>query len=489
MTRTTCGIVLAALLAGMTALEARAEVALPPVFGTGMVLQRGGPIPVWGTAKPREEVRVAIAGQTQKTRADAKGHWKVTLEAMQAGGPHELVVQGTNTLRLTGVLIGEVWVCSGQSNMQWAVRQSADSAREIALATFPQLRLLSVPRATAEQPATTFKGAWTACTPKSVANFSAVAYYFGRNLHRTLEVPVGLIHTSYGGTPAEAWMDRKAFKKHKQLKPLIERWKKAVARSDVNPNVADMRIHAHRPANLWNAMIAPLVPYAMRGVIWYQGESNAGRAEQYRTLFPAMIGAWRAQWGQGDFPFYFVQLANWRPRLPEPGPSAWAELREAQSLTLKDVPNTGMAVTIDIGDAANIHPSNKQDVGQRLAAWALAKDYGQRVVFSGPAFKALKKGKAGSLVLTFEHAAGGLETNDDDPVHGFAVAGKDNVFHWAEARIDGETIVLTCPKVKKPSAVRYGWADNPECNLTNKAGFPASPFRTDDLPLTTAGKN
>lgn len=489
MIRSTSGLILATLLVAGLATEARADVILPPVFGPGMVLQRDGPVPVWGTASPREDVTVSVAGQSKKTRAGAKGQWRVTLDPMKAGGPHEFVVQGNNTLRLTGVLVGEVWVCSGQSNMQWSVKQSADGAREIALATFPQLRLLSVPRKTAEQPQTTFKGAWTACTPKSVASFSAVAYYFGRNLHRTLEVPVGLIHTSYGGTPAEAWMGRKAFKKHKSLKPLLERWKKAVARSDVNPKVADARIHPHRPANLWNAMVAPLVPYAMRGVIWYQGESNAGRAAQYRTLFPALIGAWRSQWGQGDFPFYFVQLANWRPRLPEPAPSAWAELREAQALTLESVPNTGMAVTIDIGDAANIHPSNKQDVGRRLAAWALAKDYGQRVVFSGPTFKSLKKGKSGSMIVTFAHTGGGLETNDDDPVHGFAVAGKDQVFHWAEARIEGEAIVLTCPKVKKPVAVRYGWADNPECNLMNKEGLPATPFRTDDWPLTTAGKN
>jgi len=234
MKRRCAGILVATLLALAGAAEARAEVALPPVFGTDMVLQRGRPLPVWGTAKPGEKITVSIAGQSKTGRTDAKGRWKVTLDPLKAGGPHEFVVSGTNTIRLTGVLVGEVWVCSGQSNMQWPVRQSADSAREIDAASFPQLRLLSVPRKTAEQPATRFKGAWTACTPKSVANFSAVAYYFGRRLHRTLEVPVGLIHTSYGGTPAEAWMDRKAFKKHKRLKPLIERWDKAVKRSDVN---------------------------------------------------------------------------------------------------------------------------------------------------------------------------------------------------------------------------------------------------------------
>jgi sialate O-acetylesterase len=227
----------------------------------------------------------------------------------------------------------------------------------------------------------------------------------------------------------------------------------------------------------------------MRGVIWYQGESNAGRAEQYRTLFPAMIGAWRAAWGQGDFPFYFVQLANFKPQKPEPGPSAWAELREAQSLTLARMPNTGMAVAIDIGEARNIHPKNKQDVGVRLAAWALAKNHGLKIPYSGPVLLKSTAGKDGAMVLTFAHAEGGLETDDDDPVRGFAIAGRDQVFHWATATVEGNTLTVRCPAVKKPVAVRYGWADNPGCNLTNAAGLPASPFRTDKWPLTTAGKH
>ncbi|MDF1700715.1 MAG: sialate O-acetylesterase [Planctomycetota bacterium] len=489
MTRTLT-IPLALLLALLaSSVNARADVSLPNVFGSDMVLQRGRPVPIWGRAKAAEKITVTFLGQTHTTRANGKGRWRVTLDPLEAGGPHEMVVQGKNELRLAGVLVGEVWVCSGQSNMQWSVKQSARAEAEIDAARFPKLRLLSVPRRSAIEPESDFKGAWAPCSPETVANFSAVAYYFGRRLHQELEVPVGLIHTSYGGTPAEAWMDAPALKRTKGLKPLRTRWDTAVKRAMKSQDPDRMVYHPHRPANLWNAMVAPLVPYAMRGVIWYQGESNAGRAEQYRTLFPAMIAAWRKAWGQGDFPFHFVQLANWRAAKPEPGPSAWAELREAQLLTLQSVPNTGMAVTIDIGEAGNIHPKNKQDVGARLAAWALSKEYGMPTPHSGPLFEAAQSGKDGTVTLRFRHAKGGLETDDDDPPRGFAIAGKDKVFHWATARIVGETIVVSCPAVKKPVAVRYAWSDNPGVNLTNAEGLPTVPFRTDDWPLTTAGKH
>ena len=327
------------------------------------------------------------------------------------------------------------------------------------------------------------------CSPKTVASFSAVAYHFGRRLHEELEVPVGLIHTSYGGTPAEAWMDVTTLKKTKALKPLRLRWERAVAAAEKQGRNGDRTVYSpHRPGNLWNAMVLPLVPYRIRGVIWYQGESNAGRAVQYRTLFPTMIGAWRKHWGQGDFPFYFVQLANWRALPEKPGPSTWAELREAQTLTLEKVANTGMALAIDIGEARDIHPKNKQDVGKRLAALALTRDYGKRVPVTGPRFKSWKPGKDGSAVLTLEHATG-LQTDDDDPPRAFAIAGRDKVFHWATARIEGETIVLSCPAVKKPVAIRYAWADNPGVNLVNGDYLPLAPFRTDDWPLTTEGRH
>ncbi len=479
---------LLALLVAAAA-EARADASLPSVFSDGMVLQRDRPVPVWGKAKPAEKITVTCAGQTQTARADSKGRWKVTLDALEAGGPHTLVVQAKNTITIKDVLVGEVWVCSGQSNMQWPVSRSANPTAEIDQARYPKLRLLQVPRGTEPELQDDFEGAWAPCTPKTVAAFSAVAYYFGRRLHEELEVPVGLIHTSYGGTPAEAWMDTKTLGRTKKLKPLRLRWERAVAAASKRGRAGDTTVYSpHRPGNLWNAMVAPLVPYGIRGVIWYQGESNAGRAAQYRTLFPTMIGAWRKHWGQGDFPFYFVQLANWRAQAEKPVPSAWAELREAQARTAVSVPNTGMALAIDIGEANDIHPKNKQDVGKRLAALALTRDYKQRVPLHGPVFAGWKPGKNGAAVVRFTHAAG-LQTDDDDPPRGFAIAGRDKVFHWATARIEGETVILSCPAVKKPVAIRYAWSDNPGVNLTNGAELPTAPFRTDDWPLSTEGKH
>ncbi len=468
-----------------TAAAAHADVTLPSVFSDHMVLQRGQAVPVWGRGKPGERVTVELAGQKKATRVKTRGTWRVVFDALEAGGPHRLVVQASNRLTFEDVLVGEVWVCSGQSNMAWSVKGSADATAEIAAAAYPKIRLLTVPRRPMLLPRRDFRGSWTVCSPTTVPGFSAVAYYFGRRLHKELGVPIGLINTSYGGTPAEAWTDDKALRKERKLAPLLERWAKALKRDRGGKRGA--ALSAHRPSNLWNGMVAPLLPYAIRGAIWYQGESNAGRATQYHTLFPAMIRAWRTQWGQGAFPFHFVQLANFRARKEAPGESAWAELREAQRLTLAEVPNTGMAVIIDIGEAKDIHPKNKQDVGARLAAWALHHDYEQRVVPSGPLFRSAKpSGKA--MVLSFDHAAG-LETTDDGPLRGFAVADRSKRWVWGQARIQGERIIVTHPTGRKVKYVRYGWADNPDVNLVNAAGLPASPFRTDDLPLTTEGKS
>ncbi len=469
------GAAAAVLFAGL----AHADVSLPSVFGDHIVLQRDRPVPVWGTAHPNEKVTVTIAGQTKMARTNTKGRWRVVLDPMKAGGPHELVVTGRNEIRLADCLVGDVWICSGQSNMAFAVRSGNDAQAEIAAAEHPRIRLLTVPRRPQETPQADFQGAWVTCSPKTVGTFSAVGYFFGRDLQRHLDVPIGLVNTSYGGTPAEAWTDAKALAHEKKLSPLVARWKTAVKRND------KMRLHPHRPASLWNGMVAPLVPVAMRGVIWYQGESNAGRAVQYETLFPTMISAWRKRWAQGDFPFLFVQLANFKARREAPGESAWAELREAQRLTLTKLPHTGMAVIIDIGDAGNIHPKNKQDVGKRLAALALAGTYRREVVPCGPLFqRAERSGKR--LVLHFEHAAG-LCTQDDEPLQGFAVAGRDRHWVWAKAHIDGETVIVEHPAGKRARYVRYGWADNPACNLANGAELPASPLRTDRLPLTTGG--
>jgi sialate O-acetylesterase len=355
--------------------------------------------------------------------------------------------------------------------MQWTVANSNNAEKEIAAADYPNIRLFAVPLVSVPEPKKDVAARWTPCTPETVAPFSAVAYYFGRKLHEELDVPVGLIRTCWGGSACEAWVEKAVLESDERYQAILDRVEKA------NPQ--------HKAYHLYNGMIAPLIPYGIRGAIWYQGESNAGRAYQYRTLFPTMIENWRANWGEGDFPFYFVQLANFRQRKDEPDESAWAELREAQSLTLS-LPNTGQAVTIDIGEADDIHPRNKQDVGRRLARWALAKDYGKDIVYSGPAYRSMKR-VGNKIVLQFDHVGGGLIAKGDT-LEGFAIAGEDRQFVWADATIEGDTVVVSSPSVEEPVAVRYGWADNPAANLYNQAGLPASPFRTDSWPGITASK-
>ncbi|MDA1195483.1 MAG: sialate O-acetylesterase [Planctomycetota bacterium] len=468
------------------AAPAWADVEFASVFGDGMVLQRERAVPIWGRAKPGTRVEVACAGQRKSGRADARGRWRVDLDAMPAGGPHTLQVDGDGSARCEGVLVGDVWICSGQSNMAWPTSASANAKEEMEAAGRWNLRLFTVEVNGADERADAVRGTWMPCSPKTVAAFSAVGYYFGRAVQSAVDVPIGLLCTAVGGTPAEAWMDRDVLAKTRGLKPLAERWDAAIGRYDKTDKKDAMRRSGQRPGTLWNGMVAPLLPFAIRGVIWYQGESNAGRAEQYHTLFPAMIRDWRAQWGQGDFPFVFVQLANFMARQDAPGDSAWAELREAQRLTLAAVPQTGMAVAIDVGDEKDIHPRNKQDVGARLAAWVLAHEYGREVVPSGPLWRTAKR-QGKSLVLQFDHAAG-LSPRADEPLVGFAVAGKDKRWVWARARIQGETVVLDHPDGDSAHFARYAWADNPACNLVNAAGLPAAPFRTDEFPLTTAGK-
>ncbi|MCX5759171.1 MAG: sialate O-acetylesterase [Candidatus Hydrogenedentes bacterium] len=492
-----------------------AAVSVPSVIGSHAVLQQGKPIPIWGKATPGEEIAVTFNGKTFKATTGADGKWLVKLPKAKAGGPYDLSIAGKdNTLKFDDVLVGEVWVASGQSNMQMAVNGTNNAKAEIASAKFPNIRLFSVKRTVATQPQDNCEAAWTACTPESVPDFSAVAFYFGREVHKALNVPVGLIHTSWGGTPAESWTSRAMLESAPELKDIVVKWDKTLAdypaaktaydaamvewQKTADKAKADGQPEPKKPgapagpdspwlaSGLYNAMIAPLVPYAIQGAIWYQGESNAGRAYQYRKLFPAMIEDWRKAWGEGPFQFYFVQLANFTKRLPDPGDSDWAELREAQTMTLK-LPNTGMALAIDIGDADDIHPRNKQDVGKRLALNALAKAYHKDVVFSGPMYKSMQV-KGNKALLSFDHADGGLVAKNGT-LKSFAVAGDDKKFVWADAAIEGKTVVVSSSKVPKPVAVRYGWAHNPECNFYNGAGLPASPFRTDDWPGITAGKN
>ena len=426
---------------------AGAEVKLPGVFGDHMVLQRDAAVPVWGWAAPGEKVTVTLGDQSRTAAADKDGKWSLRLDRLSAGGPYALKVCGSNTLELSDVLVGEVWLCSGQSNMAMTVGASNRFAEEQAAADLPKIRHFTVPRRSAETPETTCGGAWTVSSPETVGKFSATAYFFGRTLHKELGVPVGLVNSSVGGTPIESW----------------------TGPQDAGP--------------LYNGMIAPLAPYAIRGAIWYQGERNAkvGQPGAYAAQLAALIGGWRGVWGQGDFPFLYVQLPNYTAPQQKPVENAgWVQVREAMLKTLA-VPNTGMAVTVDLGEAGNIHPKNKQDVGKRLAQWALAKTYGRDLVYSGPLYRSMSK-EGDKILIRFDSVGGGLVAKGDK-LKGFAIAGADKEFAWADATIEGDAVVVRSPQVKDPAAVRYAWAPNPDSNLYNKAGLPASPFRTDDWDL------
>lgn len=489
--------------------SARAEVKLPAIFGEHMVLQRDQANPVWGWADPGEEVTVKIADQTKTAKAGDDGAWRVTLDPLPVGGPLELVVEGKNKVSFGDVLVGEVWICSGQSNMQWPVSAAVDGDLEALAANRPQIRLISVPQVGTQEPQRDFQGEWQVCSPETVGSFSAVGYFFGRQLQETLNVPIGLIDNSWGGSSCEAWIPRDRLAADPKYKDLLDLWAereadlpeaqkafeayqaaaaKAKAEGQPAPKaVANpdglMRGNA-RPGNIYNGVLLPTIGYGIRGVVWYQGENNAGRAHQYRDMFPLMIETWRDLWKQGDFPFYWVQLADFMAEKPEPEDSAWAELREAQTMALR-LPNTGQAVIIDIGEGKDIHPRNKQDVGKRLARWALSRDYGVNVPAQSPTYKSMEA-KDGKITLTFDHVDGGFRPFDVSAPLGFAIAGADRKFVWADAKITGpNTVEVWSDKVAAPEAVRYGWADNPVCNLYSNAGLPTTPFRTDDWPGVT----
>jgi len=500
---------------------ATADVSLNNMFGSHMVLQQGIRTKVWGKADPGEAVSVALGGQTHSTTATPDGMWHVFLDPIQEyGGPHTLIVKGKNTVTFDDVLIGEVWVCAGQSNMQWSVNQSNDPDIEKAAARFPNIRLVSVPQVGTQEPQWNFKGAWTVCAPETVGTFSAVGYFFGRQLHQTLGVPIGLINNAWGGSAAEAWVKRDTLAAHPVLKPLHERWEKeeadfenakvdfekklaewtaaaTQAKADGKPEPGgkpqnpDARMKGNaRPGNIHSGVLAPSIGYGIRGVIWYQGESNAGRAYQYRDLFPLMIASWREEWGVGDFPFYWVQLADYKAEKAEPSESDWAELREAQTMTMKALPNTGEAVVIDIGEGKDIHPKNKQDVAKRLARWALAETYRvPGIACRSPLYKGMEK-QGGKIVLSFDNVqqgnTGWRPFDVNEPL-GFTIAGVDRVFVPAKAAIMGDgRIEIWSDAVADPVAVRYAWADNPVCNMYSEAGLPLTPFRTDDFPGVTA---
>ncbi len=646
-------LVLFSLLA--TGLTGFCQVKLPGLFGDNMVLQRDKPVPVWGTASANEKVTVKFNGQTKTTKAAKNGHWSITLDATPAGGPFELAVMGKNNVALKNILMGDVWVCSGQSNMEWVLKNSNNAAAEIAAASYPLIRHFEVTKAVAAMPKDDIAGgSWKECTPANAGNFTAVGYFFARELVKELNIPVGLINTSWGGTHSETWTSRQAFENDPEFKTMIagmpsldldslakvktaaalqkiktlqgdmaqtdaviSTWKapafddskwpvlkipglwesqqlgdfdgvvwfrkkitlsaadagkeavlelamiddadetyvngtKVGATNSYNEkrkytipagvlkegaNVIAVRVldtgggggiygeasdlkltvggnniplagdwqyqvvlasavstasvgPNSYPTLLYNAMLSPLIPYAIKGVIWYQGESNADRAYQYRKAFPLMITDWRNHWKQGNFPFYFVQLASYNSANGNSANgSSWAELREAQTMTLS-LPNTGMAVTTDIGEPKDIHPRNKQDVGKRLAAVALHNDYAKHVEYSGPVYQSMQT-DGNKITLSFTHAAGGLMAkNKYGYLTGFEIAGADKKFYYAKAMIAGDKVIVFADEVTNPVAVRFGWADDAgDDNLFNKEGFPAGPFRTDDWQgITTKGK-
>jgi sialate O-acetylesterase len=467
----------------------RGDVKLPAIFSSHMVLQQGQNDRVWGLADPDEEVTVEIAGQKKTAKTGADGKWSVTLDPLPVGGPHVLSVKGRNEIMLDDVLVGEVWICSGQSNMQGDVQLSNDPDLEALSAKFSNIRLISVPQVGTQEPQFTFNGQWEICTPDTVKSFSAVGYFFGRQLHQTLGVPVGLIDDAWGGSACEAWIRRDILAADERYKPLMDRWEDKEKRyQDDKTLEGEMRGNS-RPGNIYNGVLKPTIGYGIRGAIWYQGESNAGRAYQYRELFPLMISSWRKEWGIGDFSFYWVQLADFQSEKSEPAESDWAELREAQTMTMAKLPKTGEAVIIDLGEDQDIHPRNKQDVAKRLARWALARDYEVNVPYHSPQYKSREKSD-GKIVLTFDFAGPGLKTFDVRQVRGFAIAGDDKKFVWAQAKIVGQDkIEVWSDGVKEPVAVRYAWANNPVCNVYSQNGLPLTPFRTDDWPGVTANNN
>lgn len=663
----TCALVLGGCqTASMVQGPPASKVRLHSLFTDNMVIQRDAKPLIWGWADPGGVVSVAIDGQEVRVGVDASGEWRARLRPIPTGGPYTLSVRGQDEIVVSNVLVGDVWIASGQSNMQMPVKVGNygvnNGDAEIAAADYPSLRLFSVPRVTSFEPLEdTGSDGWQVCSPDSVPAFSAVAYFFGRQLNEDLNVPIGMIHTSWGGTPAEAWTSAEALSSLPDYAPVIARmaeeipgsgqaeekyaaalaawqaslderdrgarerwfdpetpaagwetmelpttWESAGLtgvdgfvwfRREINlpqewagkdltlrlgpindrdrsyfngvevgrtesegqadmprvytvpgaavksgSNVISVRVHdvgnvggiygpaeqmqieyayeggferlllagpwqyrvgfdvktdppppppvaqvnnPHTPMVLYNGMIAPLVPLPIRGAIWYQGESNAARAYQYRTLFSSMIQDWRVQWNQGAFPFLFVQLANFKEVKAEPGDDDWAELREAQTMALA-LPSTGMASAIDIGEAADIHPKNKQDVGRRLALAARHVAYGQSLPYSGPMYRSMKQ-EGDGIRLLFEHAEGGLMTKDGEAPKGFAIAGEDRKFVWANARIEGDSVLLSSPDVPRPVAVRYAWASNPVTNLYNQIGLPTNPFRTDQWPGITEG--
>lgn len=503
------------LLAASTLLAtfpAQAKVRLPHVFDSNMVLQRDAAIPVWGWASPGEKVTCELGNGNVSAIATAEGQWKLELPPMKAGGPLALTVRGENTLILTNILVGEVWVCSGQSNMEMGIGMCKDGKKEIAAATNSQIRLFLIPKKNSGIPLNDVDATWQVCSPATISKggwggFSAAAYYFGRELQQSLDVPIGLIETSWGGTRIEPWTPPTGFAAVPALKSIEKQIQKAEAEypkaygkalDELEAAIANARkalaagkplpplpqpavrheLDSHtKPTGLYNAMVHPIVPFAIRGAIWYQGESNNGEGMDYYEKMKALIGGWRQVWSQGDFPFLFVQIAPFKYGGSATSlPGIWNAQLASLSIT-----NTGMAVTTDITTLNDIHPPNKQDVGKRLALWALAKTYGkQGIVFSGPLYKAIQA-DGDKISVLFDHAGSGLATRDGKAPSHFEIAGDDGKFVPAQAKLESNRVILSAEGVAAPRHVRFGWDQLAEPNLINKEGLPASPFSSAEL--------
>jgi sialate O-acetylesterase len=498
---------------------ASAELKLPAIIGSHMVLQQQQSNPLWGWDAPGTKVTVTFGSQTKQAEAGPDGKWTVKLDPMPASAqPQTLTIAGSEQKELQDVLVGEVWMCSGQSNMGFVLRSDVNGDIESAASKLPNLRLIKVPRVGTQELQNDFAGKWEASTPETAAVFSAVGLIYGRYLHEILQVPVGLIDNSWGGSAAEAWVRRETIEKDPRFKRMIEgwvqretdlqsekaktdfeaateKWKAAAAKAKAEGKVAPRQPSSPaellggnaRPGNIFAGVVHPTLGYGIKGVIWYQGESNASRAWEYAQLFPFMIEQWRKEWKQGDFPFYWVQLADFKNEEPSPGDADYAELRESQTKAMR-LPNTGQAVIIDLGEGRDIHPRNKHDVAARLVRWPLAKDYGMKMPYRSPEYKSMDVHENG-VTVTFDCFGSSLRAFDVPEVRGFAVCGEDKVWHWAKGTLKGKDVVeLTCDQVEYPVAVRYAWANNPVCNLYSENGLPATPFRTDDFEMMTKPK-
>ena len=469
----------------------RAEVKVSNLFGDHMVLQRDIPAPIWGTAEAGEGVKVKFGGNEVATQADPAGKWTVKLPPQKANAtPQDLTIEGKNTLVIRDVLVGDVWICSGQSNMEWNLG-GCNAPEDVQSANVLNLRRIKFNHVALAKPSMDIPGKWENCTPATAGGFTAVGYYFARRIQKEVDVPIGLLDDNWGGCVIEPWIPKEGFELYPH-EPLLAKCLEIVKNREAENSPPNAQGNPVAPSTMYNGMLHGVVPFGIKGALWYQGESNGGEGDEYYAKMRALIEGWRKIWNQGEFPFYFVQLANWQNPTDNPqGGDGWARCRMAQTKSLQ-IPRTGMAVTIDIGEGPDIHPKNKFDVGERLALWALKNDYGKSaLVVSGPLYKSMKI-EGGKIRVDFDHAANGLivgkkegrkptEVDVSGKLARFAIAGEDKKWVWADAVIEGNSVIVSSPSVASPVAVRYAFSMNPQgCNLYNKEGLPASPFRTDN---------